>query len=233
MKIIIDAGKKKELIKLGNETVLCILGKRFPIMSYKKFLKEIGEIENDIYISENIKKRLSEKIFSITEFKKINTTEIFLKNIEKIIRHIKTDEKITISIYSDKKDERIFNLISSLNTFCSVIHLITKDENFYENVSEYALLNYGLAVNLKKSAPSSLNIILNSEITDFSDKNGYVINLSDNELTAQKILDDILPLNLPKDLKTDIKKCIFLEEDCQKFDLIWKNSQKAVDKSEK
>lgn len=237
MKIIVDAGKKKELIKLGNEAVLCVLGRRFPKLSYKKFLKQIGATKNDIfYASKNIKKRTLKKLSRITAFSKINTTEIFLNNIGNIVKHINAGEKMNICIYSDKKDERIFNLISSVNSFCSIIYLITKDENLYEEASEYALENHGIAINLKQFSQineAHLSIVLNSPKTDFSHKSGGVINLSDTPLKAQKILADISPLNLPADFRTDIEKCVFLEKDCQKFDLIWKNSQKGVDKSEK
>lgn len=237
MKIIVCFGKKKELIKLGNEAVLCVLNGSFPSLYYKKILKLIGATKNDTYyVLNNIKKRILKRLSHLTPFSEIDTKNIFLKNMKNIIKNINTGEKMTIRIHSDKEDDRIFDLISSINNFCSLIHLITKDDAFYEKVANYALYNYGLAVNLKQFDETKnvhLDIVLNFSERNFSEESGYIINLSDNLLSSQKVLIDISPLNLPANLEIDIQKCIFLEKDCQKFNLIWKNSQKSVDKSEK
>lgn len=237
MKIIVDIAKKKEVIKIDEETFLFVLNDKFPLLSYKKFLKLTGVSEKDTYyLTKNANGKIKNKLSGITSFSEIKTSEIFLKNMKNIIKNISTGEKMNICIYAYKKDSRIFELISYVSDFCSVIYLVTDDENFYEDVTDYSLENHGIAINLKQFGEirnTPVNIILNSKKDDFSEFGGCIINLSDIELKANKILCDISPLNFKEKSKINIEKCCFLEKDCQNFNLIWKNSQKVVDKSEK
>lgn len=234
MNIIVNTGKKEKVIKISEETFLCILPSSLLKSRYKRMLKLIGATENDIYyVTENINPKILKALSHITAFSEINTAEIFFSNISNILKNISVGEKMDICIYSEKEDDRIFKLISSVNNFCSVIYLATKNDSFYEKVADYALTNYGIGIQSRETNTALINIVLNTEDRDFLNKNGYVINLSEIELEAKNLLYDILPCNLKSSIRINIKKCCFLEENCQNFNLIWKNSQKAVDKSEK
>lgn len=240
MKIIVESGKKKNFRKINNDTFLCVLPSRPILLSkiiYKKFIKSLPcPEENSYYKTKTLDEKLCKKLNKITNFTQEKSTDIFLLHIEKIIKTLNTGAKMKICIFSDLPDERIYKLCDRINPFTDILYLVTQNEDFYDKISSYTMENHGLVMTLKQfseSVRADINIILNSNETDFSKNSGYSINLSDKNITAEKTLYDIIPIDAGDFSGIEIKKCQFLNENCENFNLIWRNYQKSVDKFKK
>ena len=72
------------------------------------------------------------------------------------------------------------------------------------------------------------NLVVNSKVNNFESFSEYIINLSDNEVTAEYVLEDLIPYNLKELSSIKIKKCFFVEENSEKFNLKWKKSQNKL-----
>lgn len=240
MKIIVDSGRKKELRKINDEILLCVLPYKFTFAAKFLFIKFIRSLPSPqslmFYHTETLSPKILKKLSETTDFKNERITDIFLSQAGNILKTLNTGTKMRVCIFSDTADERIFCLCDRVNPFCDMLYIVTQDENFYEKISDYTLEKYGLAITLRqfsKINTADVNIILNSSETNFSYKSGYTINLSENEICANKLLSDIIPLNNGDFSGIEIKKCLFLTEKTENFNLIWKNSQKSVDKFKK
>lgn len=240
MKIIISSGKKKKIRKINDDIFLLILPENLKFLSahiLKSFPKKIPYCKNfELYRADNLKSDICKKLENRFEFSVKKPSDCFFSHIGNIVKAISTGDGLRVLIVSDKPDERIFGLCEEINPYCKILMLSTNDEKFYEKISDCCLEKYGLIITLKECDEvrnADINIIFNSRRENFSFQNGFTINLSEKNIFAKKLLYDIVPNNYGDFSNVEIKKCQFLPSKCENFNLIWKNSQKSVDKSKK
>lgn len=240
MKIIVSSGKKKEIRKINDDIFLLNLPEKLKFLSVhilKSFLKKFcsfGAFE--LYSADNLNHDICQKLKKQFEFSTKKPADCFFSHIGNIAKAINSGDGLSVLIVSNKPDERIFKLCEKINSYCKILLLSTNDEKFYEKISDSCLEKYGLIITLKEYGEvrnSDINIILNSKSNDFSSQNEFTINLSEKNIFAKKLLYDIVPNNYGDFSNVEIKKCQFLPSKCENFNLIWKNSQKSVDKLKK
>lgn len=229
MKIIVDMGKRGSFTKINDDIYLCTLNKfLYKIGAYKLRKKFIDKAT--FYATENIKNKKVN-----LPFYKESIENIFLFNLEKIVKTLITENNTKFYIISESEDERIFEVIKAIKNWANIIFISTDNEYFFDEVCEYNMKKYGIATNKKNICEikkDGILIILNCQNYDFNKRSEYIINLSENEIYGLKVLYDIIPQNNGDFSHLNIKKCQFLSENTENFNLIWRNSQKSVDKSE-
>ena len=196
----------------------------------EKIKKEFSELDNNMKIvfSESVTDETKEYFSKI---RKVTKKECFFNNLPKILNKFENPDS-DLYIISNERDNQIFDIIEAASKKLKVISLITNDENFFDEVSEYALTKYGIGVNLKDLAEvqnKGLAVILNLSAHathDFSDIFKYVIDLPQkHEIFGAKYLVDFSSIKAEKLRAYPTEYCYFVEKEHKILKLNWKISK--------
>jgi hypothetical protein len=252
MKILIDLKKAKlkdyieSIFGLYNSKEI-IISKYSDIIVYElktffKFLikKECNKILSELDFLDNVEivftDTVSDEIKSyFNAYKKVTFSQALTENLEKIIKfqkHIsKLKNDLDITIFSNVWDENIFNIIDNIKDTINVISIVTNDDAFFNEISEYAFLKYGLSTNIKKPIEikeKDFCIVLNTKEQDFYNKAKFTIDIyMDNKLINTNILIDFYSETSKKMNIYSVKNAFFVEKAENLLNIKWKIVKKS------
>lgn len=232
MKVIVTLNDESREVNCGIY-VYSLPSYLFFVRMFPKLIsKRIKKFGNIFYATDNLTEK--KEIYKILD-KELhfsdNTRNVFLDNLDKIILKMNLSSKLKICIISDSEDERVYAVINKISVYSKSIYLVTDSESFFDKICENTLQNYGIGVILKKYSEIrgyDFGIILNSKYTDFENTAKFIVNLSDQNISAEYEIDDLIPYNSTEISNIKIKKYSFLEKNCENFNLSWKKSQKKL-----
>ena len=232
---IFGYGATKEIISDKNlEVYVYNIKEYYPVLlkreiaKIKKTLSDDDKIIFDKNVPEYIKNEFSDYTYSENSF---------LACFPNIIRKLSftlSKENLEVSIISLKSDKAIFQIIDSLKDYVKTISIITHDEAFFEETSEYAWSKYGLVVNLKDFSDAGhkdVSVILNKERDinqDFSRISKYTIDISgEYSVWHTNCLIDFSSFNEKKLSKYMVEMYNFVEKEQKITNFRWKFYKKS------
>jgi hypothetical protein len=113
-----------------------------------------------------------------------------------------------------------------------VISIVTNEEDFFNEISEYTFSKYGLLTNIKKANEISgkdFCIVLNTIEQDFLNKSKFTIDIyMENNITDTHLLVDFYNEFSNKLIDFYIKKALFVEKADNLFNIKWKIVKKKL-----
>jgi len=235
-------GTAKEIITCKNlDIAVYNIKKYFPFIlkkELKRIKAELSQENSQVFFDKNVTEDIRE------EFKAyIHNENCFLNFFPEILRKfIRTCKKemIEVGIISLKYDKAIFQIIDKLKNSVKTISIITHDDAFFEEISEYAWSKYGISVNLKEFSTmqnKDLAIILNKSPNinvDFSNISRYTIDIYHKYyILRSNYLSDFSSFDLEKLKDYKVKMYHFVEKEHKISNLKWKFFEKKLTNQKK
>jgi len=232
---IFGYGTTREIISDKNiETAVYKIKKYYPFILKKEIAKIKKELSEDdkIIFDEAVPNHIKADFSAYTYNERCFFT--YFPNIIKKFSSVSNKENLDICIISLKSDKAIFQIIDSLKDYIKTISIITEDEAFFDNISDYTWSEYGILANLKNFSDSSykeLSIILNKDNdnnNDFSKISSYTIDVYQKYFVENtNYLLDFSSFNSKKLDNFLVKKCYFIEKGDKITNLNWKFYKKS------
>jgi len=232
---IFGYGTTKEIISDKNLEIEIYVIKNYLPFILKKELSKIKKpllSEDKVFFTEVVPDSIREEFKSYTY-----NGNPFLAHFPNIIKKFYSSidkENLDIGIISVKSDKAIFQIIDELKDYSKTISIVTEDEEFFENISEYAWLKYGMLVNLKEQdnlVYKDLALIFNMPAdfkSDFSVVSKYTIDIYRKHFPVNtNYLVDFSSFNRKKLDKYMVKMCNFVEKNHKITNFEWKFQKKS------
>ena len=232
---IFGYGTAKEIISDKNlEIEIYNIKQYFPFILKKEIakVKNCLSSEDEVCFTDNLPDFIRAEFESYT-----HKENCFLSHFSAIIKKFKTSivkENLDIGIISLKSDKAIFQIIDRLKDYSKTVSIVTEDDNFFESISEYAWLKYGMLVNLKEQDNllyKDLAVILNMPPdfkTDFSKISNYTIDIYERYFPVNtNYLTDFSSFNRKKLDKYMVKMYNFVQKSQKITNFNWKFQKKS------
>ena len=229
-------GTTKEIITDKNiEIYLYNLKMYYPFLIKKEIMKikKSFEKEDMVYFTDEVPEYIKNEFTKYT----YNYGNIFLTHFSGIIQKFKASidkNALDIGIISIKSDKAIFQIIDKLKDHSKTISIVTEDDSFFEEISDYGWTKYGMLVNLKEFCDlrhKDITIILNKspdEDTDFKNTSKYTIDIYRKYfLENTNLLDDFSSFSEKKLSKYMTKMYYFVEKEQKITNFRWKFHKKS------
>lgn len=161
--------------------------------------------------------------------------DYFFRQLPRILSKISVDDISEIGILCQKEDPRLIPLLEMLDSFTSVVSILTEEDHFFDKVSSGLLLSRGLTLNqknLENLAKKQFLILLNGTAPSPQKNAPRCIDLRNSPSdTPTNTLSDFTSEAVTdffhKQQIATLKHCYFVPKEEKNIKLIWKITKKS------